>query len=132
MSGQDKELANHIIDLETKALHRWGNGDPSGFLDLSAEDISYFDPFINARIDSKQALLELYKPIAGQVSIAESRIIDPRVQVYGEVAILTFRFESKGSEGSMLWNTTEVYRKMNDTWKIVHTHWAMPNECRTK
>jgi len=120
------ELANHIIDLETKALERWGNGDPTGFLEITADDISYFDPFIESRINEKAGLADLYEPIKGQVKINESRIIDPRVQVYGEIAILTFRFESKGSEGSMLWNTTEVFRKMNDTWKIVHTHWALP------
>ena len=37
-------------------------------------------------------------------------MIDPRVQVAGDVAVLTYRFDSHGSEGSMCWNTTEVYQ----------------------
>jgi hypothetical protein len=128
MNDLQSDLASHIIDLETKALERWGNGDPTGFLEITADDASYFDPFIKSRIDGKAGLAERYEPIKGQVKIIDSRIIDPRVQVYGEVAILTFRFESKGNEGSMLWNTTEVYRKVGEAWKIVHTHWALPQE----
>lgn len=119
-------IEQHIIELETKALERWGNGDPSGFLEITAEDVSYFDPFCQGRIDGKPALAGLYEPIAGQVHIEKSRMIAPRVQVYGDTAVLTFQFESSGSEGSMLWNTTEVYRLIGGDWKIVHTHWALP------
>lgn len=119
-------IEQYIIDLETKALERWGNGDPSGFLEITADDISYFDPFCEGRIDGKQALTSLYEPIVGQVHIEKSRIIDPRVQIYGDIAILTFQFESSSSEGSMLWKTTEVYRQIEGDWKIVHTHWALP------
>lgn len=32
-----------IIGMERAALDRWGNGDPGGFLEISAEDVSYFD-----------------------------------------------------------------------------------------
>lgn len=38
-------LDNLIIDLEKKALERWNNGDPGGYLDASAPDVVYFDPF---------------------------------------------------------------------------------------
>jgi ketosteroid isomerase-like protein len=51
-------------------------------------------------------------------------MIEPRVQIAGEAAVLTFRFDSRGSAGSMQWNTTEVYRRDTDGWKIIHTHWA--------
>jgi ketosteroid isomerase-like protein len=33
-----------IVMLERAALDRWGNGDPSGFLELYATDVTYFDP----------------------------------------------------------------------------------------
>ena len=42
----------------------------------------------------------------------------------GAAAVLTYRFNSHGSEGSMRWNATEVYRNGLDGWKIIHTHWA--------
>ncbi len=105
-------------------MERWGRGDPDGFLDLSAADVSYFDPFTECRLDGIAALRSLYDQYRGKIHIDRFEMIDPRVQVDGDVAVLTYRFDSYGSEGSMHWNTTEVYRKAPDGWKIIHTHWA--------
>jgi ketosteroid isomerase-like protein len=44
--------------------------------------------------------------------------------VIGDAAILTLQFVSHGSEGAMRWNCTEVYQRLDDDWKIVHTHWS--------
>ncbi len=45
------DIAQQIIALEENALRRWCAGDPSGFLEISAEDVVYFDPFLPRRID---------------------------------------------------------------------------------
>jgi len=37
-------MDNDILLLEKAAMHRWRNGDPLGFVELSAEDILYVDP----------------------------------------------------------------------------------------
>ena len=120
----DASLAEQIIELERSALTRWGQGDPDGFLEISSSEVSYFDPFTESRIDGLEALRVLYDGIRGKIKIDRSEIIEPRVQIAGDVAILTFRFESHGSEGSVHWNTTEVYRRTDAGWLIVHTHWA--------
>lgn len=105
-------------------MERWGRGDPDGFLDLSTADVSYFDPFTERRLDGLAALHSLYDQYRGKIRIDRFEMIDPRVQVARDVAVLTYRFESHGSEGSMQWNTTEVYQKTQGEWKIIHTHWA--------
>jgi ketosteroid isomerase-like protein len=120
----DSSIAEHILQLERTALDRWGHGDPNGFLEISATDVSYFDPFTEDRLDGLPALRALYDSIRGKVKIDRSEIIEPRVQVAGDVAVLTFRFESHGSEGIVHWNTTEVYRRTDARWRIIHTHWA--------
>lgn len=119
MSGAD-----HIIAMERAALERWGRGDPNGFLEISAPDVSYFDPFTERRLDGLPALRSLYDEIRGKVHIDRFEIKEPRVQIAGDIAVLTFRFLSHGSEGSMHWNTTEVYRQTEAGWRIIHTHWA--------
>lgn len=124
MPDADAQLAQHIIEMERTALDRWGQGDPNGFLEISATDVSYFDPFTERRLDGLPALRALYETIRGNVKIDRSEIIEPRVQIAGDAAVLTFRFESHGSEGSMHWNTTEVFRHTDSGWRIVHTHWA--------
>jgi hypothetical protein len=47
---------NELLDLERGALNRWGQGDPTGILELYAPDITYFDPLTAARIDGYDAM----------------------------------------------------------------------------
>ena len=117
-------VAEKILALERAALDRWGKGDPGGYLELSAPDVTYFDPFQERRIDGLPALTALYDLFQGKIKIDRDEIIEPCVQVIREAAILTFRFVSHGSEGSMHWNCTEVYQRIDGDWKIVHTHWS--------
>ena len=116
-----------ILALERAALDRWGKGDPSGYLEINDAGVSYFDPFLANRIDGLPALTALYESIRGKIQIQRDEIIDPRVQIVGEAAVLTFRYVSHGSEGSMRWNCTEVYQRFNDEWKIIHSHWSFTN-----
>jgi len=118
------EILDEILSLERAALDRWCVGDPSGFLDLSAADVSYFDPFQESRLEDHGALTALYATLRGQVQISRNEIVNPRVQDLGNAAVLTFQFVSEGSEGTMRWNCTEVYRRLDGQWKIVHTHWS--------
>ena len=120
----EPDVAGIVIGMERAALDRWSQGDPDGFLDISAPDVSYFDPCTAQRLDGLPALRALYDQFRGAFRIDRFEIIEPRVQVVGAIAVLTFRFESQGSEGSRSWNTTEVYQQRPDGWKIIHTHWA--------
>jgi ketosteroid isomerase-like protein len=117
-------IALHIVELERTALERWGQGDPSGYEEISAPEVTYFDPFTEARLDGIGALKTWYDQIRGKIHIERFEILDPHVQLAGDVAVLTFRFLSHGSEGSMHWNTTEVYRRTEEGWRIIHTHWS--------
>jgi ketosteroid isomerase-like protein len=124
MAATGLNVAETIMELERDALERWGRGDPEGFLEISAPDLSYFDPFIERRLDGLAALRSMYEQIRGKIHIDRFEIIEPRVQVAGDVAVLTFRFKSYGGAGSIDWNTTEVYQRDQAGWRIIHTHWA--------
>lgn len=118
--------ADDIIELEKDALDRWCSGDPDAFLDLSAEDVTYFDPFRETRLDGKAALIALYEELRGKISAPRYEMIEPKVQFAGEAAVLTFRFVSwNGSEGRRVgWNCSEVYRFDPEGWRIIQTHWS--------
>jgi ketosteroid isomerase-like protein len=124
MATTGLNVAETIMGLERGALERWGRGDPEGFLEISAPDLSYFDPFIERRLDGLASLRPMYDQIRGKIHIDRFEIIEPRVQVAGDVAVLTFRFKSYGGAGSIDWNTTEVYQRDQAGWRIIHTHWA--------
>ncbi len=122
-----------VIDLEKAALARWCNGDPSGFLELCAPDVVYFDPFLPARMEGLAALTAYYEAIRGKIYAPRHEMIEPRVIEIGDAAVLTFRFIShSGSEGArMRWYSTEVYRRGEGGWRIVATHWSFVSHSAT-
>jgi hypothetical protein len=125
MKPDDVDVANTIIAMECGALDRWGKGDPSGFLEICAPDVVYFDPQLDRRIDGHDALSEYYEAIRGKVSIERYELLNPLVQHVGNAAILTFNFVSYGgAEDEYRWNCTEVYRQTSKGWEIIQTHWS--------
>lgn len=128
--GRPSTIGELIIGLERAALDRWGRGDPSGYLDLYADDVRYFDPTVGSRLDGLAAMEEFLRPVAGKMSIRRYEMLNPEVAVVGEMALLTYNLvnfmgapDARECMGSR-WNCTEVYRRRDGTWKIVHSHWS--------
>lgn len=120
----EQELTSTIIAMECAALDRWGKGDPSGFLEICALDVVYFDPYQEMRIDGLEALAQYYKTIWGQVRFDRFELLNPRVQVGSELAVLTFNYASYTGDKASHWNCTEVYRYEGSGWLIIQTHWS--------
>ncbi len=115
-----------IIGLERRALERWCKGDPSGFLEISAPDVVYFDPFLPGRVNGWESLSAYYESLRGKVSASRFALIDPKVQEGADMAVLTFNFVSWGDNGGEFrWNCTEVYRRSEAGWRIIQTHWSL-------
>lgn len=125
---QSTLVAEMIIGLERAALDRWGHGDPSGFLEICAPDVVYFDPFLKQRIDGLDELTRYYEGIRGKIQIARYELLNPKVQSIGDAAVLTFNYVSYGgNEDEFRWNCTEVYRRDTVGWRIIQTHWSFTN-----
>ncbi len=120
----EKDPTQTIIAMEKAALTRWGNGDPSGFLEISAPEVVYFDPFQECRLDGLEALAALYESIRGQVHVDRFELLNPHVQLGGELAVLTFNYVSYNGAEASRWNCTEVYRLTENGWRIIQTHWS--------
>lgn len=120
-----KDIAATIIAMERSALDRWGKGDPSGYLEISAPDVVYFDPFLERRLDGVEALTRYYESLRGKIRIDRDELINPNVQVCGEAAVLTFNYVSYTGAVRMRWNCTEVYRNQTGLWRIIQTHWSI-------
>jgi ketosteroid isomerase-like protein len=122
---QNRDVETAIVGLERAALERWCHGDPGGFIDLAAEDIVYFDPFVERRVDGRDAFVALMESIRGQVKAERFELIDQWVHVGGGLALLTFNFVSWTGGGESRWNASEVYRVEGDSWVLVHQHWSL-------
>lgn len=132
LEQRDTNLAQMIISMERAALDRWGKGDPWGYTAISAEGVTYFDTSTERRVDGLDALKKYYKTFEGKIRIDRYEMIDPKVQVHGNTAVLTFNLidyetQEDGSLSKTLWSSTEVYSRIEGEWKIVHTHWSKPN-----
>jgi ketosteroid isomerase-like protein len=128
-SCANKDDGAKIIALERGALDRWGKGDPGGYLDLYASDVTYFDPSRDKRADGFAAMKDYYAPIAGKVKVDSYDIIDPKVQRKGDVAVLSYQLVSRGKSPqgvpfAVHWNSTKVYGLVDGNWKIFHDHWS--------
>jgi uncharacterized protein (TIGR02246 family) len=119
-----------ILSLEQAAMERWRNGDPFGFVELSADDISYVDPGLAQPILGLDAYRAYMKQIEGRIHYQGSEFIAPRTVVVGDAAVLTYNYLSAvvapGGEVTSRtpWNVTEVYCRRDGRWKIVHGHFS--------
>lgn len=123
------DVETEVIALERGALDRWGQGDPQGYVELFDEQITYFDPVQERRIDGRQAMVELMDSIAGRIRVDRYDMLHPVVQETGDVALLTFNLVSYRTDDGVertisRWNSTEVYRRTPQGWRIWHSHWS--------
>ena len=122
--------AEIVIALERAALDRWGRGDPAGFLQTYAPEITYFDVGTEHRLDGLAAMADYYRPLRGRINIPRYEMISPRVQRHGDVAVLTYNLRSEavqpdGRQTTVRWNSTSVYARIGGEWKVIHSHWSL-------
>jgi ketosteroid isomerase-like protein len=123
------DIASEVIALERAALDRWGAGDPAGYVELFADDITYFDPLQERRLDGRAAMVALMESIAGKIRVDRYDMMHPVVQQSGDVALLSFNLVSYRTDAGVeraisSWNSSEAYRRTPEGWRIFHSHWS--------
>jgi uncharacterized protein (TIGR02246 family) len=125
------KIAETVLSLERAALERWNKGDVDGCLEVYAEDVTYFDPVTATRLDGRAAAEEYFRALfEGKLNIARSEIPNPQVIVGGDMAVLTYdlrnyvKGEDGGEKAGTPWNSTQVYRRIDGRWRVVHVHWS--------
>jgi len=120
----EENLAKTIIAMEKAALEKWLKGNPTGYLNIYAEDFTYFDPI--QRLNGFEKIKEFYESMRGSVQVEKYEIIDPIVQIYGETAVLSYNLVTYSGGEVIGENCTEVYQQQLDKqWKIIHSHWSL-------
>ncbi len=120
-----------ILSLERHANERWNKGDVEGPLEIYADDVTFFDPITEKRLDGRAAVAEYFRTLwAGKVRIERYEMNNPQVVTDGNIAVLSYNLvnyvhASDGSERvGTKWNSTQVYRRTGDQWRVVHVHWS--------
>jgi ketosteroid isomerase-like protein len=126
LTATGTRIGETLLALEHAALVRWCAGDPSGYLEICAADVVYFDPFLERRLDGIAALTRYYEELRGKISAERFEILNPHVQSASDMTVLTFNFVSFAQKAmTSRWNCTEVYRQDADGWRIIQSHWSI-------
>jgi ketosteroid isomerase-like protein len=124
---RSEEVARAVIAREKASTGAWQRKDKAFFATFMADDATYFgamNPYLET--DPKENFLPKFEQYAEMFKILDTQMYNPRVQVYGDIAILTYNSSSTVNMGGRVMNytgkMTSVYRKQGDTWRVVHAH----------
>ena len=127
-AADHEEAERMVVAQERRALEQWAGGNPLGFLDIDAADVTYFDDIgAHSRIDGIEEMRTYFSSLQGKIPPHQYEMLEPKVQLYGDMAILTLRYKAHSTDGKPLshWKATSVYRRTGSQWRIVHAHWSL-------
>jgi hypothetical protein len=123
-----ESLKRELLELERSALDRWSGGDPAGYGQWAAEEVTYFDDMgARERVAGKDALLEYLDSLKEHMPPHRYEMGDPLVQIFGDMGIVSFLYLPSTLDGQAgtPWRASTVYALIDGKWQMVHAHWAM-------
>jgi len=141
-SGIGFARSDTILDVLDRNLQSIWDGDQKAYRATTAEDVSFFEWYISPQridgLDFHLRELRVHRDVVsgragsgqGGESRVEHEILQPRVQVYGDTAIVTFTLMIRAVSGAGVvhksHNETRVFHNfgMADAprWMLVHCH----------
>jgi ketosteroid isomerase-like protein len=121
-------VQDEIISLTYKIWKAENEKDMTVRNKYISDDYTEFNQSYSTRIDGKSKNFKLSDASNSGTSLADE-MLNPKVQVYGDVAILTYNFAGviKDNDGKITTSkakSTRVYVKMNGDWKLVHANFG--------
>jgi len=129
-TNANQQVADEIIAM-VKAQWAAETADPTNSAEIFktlADDYTEFNPSYSTRLDGKTVVVNLAKPSGTSTRVA-SEMLNTKVQVYGDVAILSYNFAGvrKNKDGELTpWRakSTRVYARLSGKWKLVHSNFG--------
>ncbi len=123
-------IAGQIIAREKASIEAWQRKDKAFFADLMTDDSTYYgpnSPYLET--EPKTNFLPKFEQYAEMIKYTDFQMYNPRVQIYGDTAILTYNSNVMASFAGQPVNytgkMTSVYVKQGNTWRVVHGHESM-------
>jgi ketosteroid isomerase-like protein len=123
-------IAALIIAREKASVDAWGRKDKAFFAEGLADDATFFSPMHPYLEENpKENFLPKFEKYAEIIKFNDFQMYNPRVQVYGDTAILTYNSSVSATMAGQPINytgkVTSVYVKQGNTWRVVHAHESM-------
>ena len=124
---EEQAILNALLDkLRTALVPYFDESDPSGYVAMYADDVTYFDPWGGGKLVGEAARKHLMG-LAGSIPPLGYEIVEPSADVFGETAVLTLNLRlidpASGTQVAV-WNTTQVHDLADEDWPLVHAHWS--------
>jgi ketosteroid isomerase-like protein len=130
VESSQQAIAASIIAREKGSFEAWQRKDKAFFADFLAEDATFFSfesPYLET--EPKVNFLPKFDQYAEMMKFNDFQMYNPRVQVYGDTAVLTYNSSVNASFAGQPINytakVTSVYVKQGNTWRVVHGHETM-------
>jgi ketosteroid isomerase-like protein len=139
--GEQEEILN-LLDRHLKSI--WA-GDLDTYRATTGEDVTFYEWYIaTQRIDGLDFHLRetmanfraaQARRDAGERYEIEHEVLAPKVQFYGDIAIVTYtllmRYTTAAGVHHTQHNETRVFHRRKDGWRLVHCHkspmWQAPH-----
>ncbi len=126
-------VADDVIAITKEMWAAEVRGDAAGSMKYVADDYTEFNGGYPTRLDGKSinmALAEANNDASSKTVVAD--MANAKVQVYGDVAVLTYNFigATKDKDGKVeptRAKSTRVYVKKDGKWWLVHANFAPAN-----
>jgi len=130
VAERNEEVARAVIAREKASVEAWQRKDKAFFADLLADDATFFgalNPYLET--DPKENFLPKFEQYTEMFKTLDFQMYNPRVQVYGDTAVLTYNSASTVNIGGRVMNytgkVTSVYVRQGGAWRVVHAHESM-------
>ncbi len=135
-----------LLVLLDRHLRSIWEGDLETYTATTAPDVTFFEWYISTqRIDgldfhlretAANARAAQARRAAGQRYEIEHEVLAPKVQIYGEIAIITYTLLMRYSDDQGVTHTehneTRVFQRRAQGWQLVHCHkspmWPAPHK----
>jgi len=126
---QSSSVKDEIIALTYKLWKAENENDMAVINKHISDDYTEFNASYSTRVDGKTKNLNFLEANFIPGSSLAAEMLNPKVQVFGDVAILSYNYAGtiKNNDGTVTITkakSTRVYAKMNGTWTLVHANFG--------
>lgn len=139
---EQTNVETEVMAIVQRNLQAIWDADPAAYRETCAPDVSFFEWYVTTqRIDGidfhlREILVHAEALGGGSGARTEHEILQPRVQMFGDTAVVTYtllvRSVSDGAVRRTQQNETRVLHRFDDGWKLVHCHkspcWRAPHD----
>ena len=139
---EQTNVETDVMAIVQRNLQAIWDADVAAYRKTCAPDVSFFEWYVTTqRIDGidfhlREILVHAEALGGGSGARTEHELLQPRVQVFGDTAVVTYTLLVRAIHGGAVrrtqQNETRVLHRFEDGWKLVHCHkspcWRAPHD----